>query len=409
MRWFRRPGARAALVAAVALALVVGPTTQAGAAKASGEPIKVMVIGPTDTQIANYPDIPAAATVAVDAINKGGGIGANQQPLDLTYCNDQFTSNGAAACARQAVDDGVVAVVGGFSNFGNVIFPVLESAGIPAIGFWPSSTVDFNSPMAYLTGAGVLGGYVGAGRAAKALGKKSIATALAVAGNPSGDRVKAGAEESGIDYEGTIDAPFTTTDYAPIVSRLKDSGAEAVALAVGPTAVVSLITSASQLGYEPLWITPNGNLSLDNLDTLGPLAKGIGFTGSLPPASETSGSKQLRRFTAQFAASAKKGTIDDVPLGATGVSTWLAFEALKQVTADAQTIDRASLVSAMNAAKNIDLYGIIPSWTPTAAGPAGFSRISNPFEYISEWNGKKYVLVQKKPFDLTPALANVTA
>src|SRR4029453_8716055 len=89
-------------------------------------------------------------------LNKKGGI--NGHPIEIEACNDQSDQKAAAACARQAVSDKVVAVLGLFSLFGDAILPVLESAKIPYVGNTILSASDSSSPMAFPMDGGVVGG-----------------------------------------------------------------------------------------------------------------------------------------------------------------------------------------------------------------------------------------------------------
>jgi hypothetical protein len=45
-------------------------------------------------------------------------------------------------------------------------------------------------------------------------------------------------------------------------------------------------------------------------------------------------------------------------------------------------ITAASVSAAFNSAKNVDFSGLIPAWTPNAAGPAGFTRVVNTAYYL---------------------------
>ncbi|MPY94430.1 MAG: ABC transporter substrate-binding protein [Acidimicrobiia bacterium] len=87
--------------------------TTSGAAAPTGEPIKVMTMAPVNTDVPPYPNIPAAAEVYEQWINDQGGI--NGRPLEVTTCDTRGDVNEGAACARRAVEEGMVAVVGSFT------------------------------------------------------------------------------------------------------------------------------------------------------------------------------------------------------------------------------------------------------------------------------------------------------
>ena len=92
---------------------------------------------------------------AVVQINNDGGLGGHE--LKLITCNDSADPNKAADCARQAVDEGVAALVGGFTANGDAIMPILEEAGIPWFGPPGISSAELSSANSYPITSGVLG------------------------------------------------------------------------------------------------------------------------------------------------------------------------------------------------------------------------------------------------------------
>src|SRR5439155_12073877 len=64
-------------------------------------------------------------------------------------CNDKNDANQAEQCARQAVSEGVAALVGGFTLYGNRIWPVIEQSNIPSIGDPVIAPQDYTSPLSF--------------------------------------------------------------------------------------------------------------------------------------------------------------------------------------------------------------------------------------------------------------------
>ena len=153
---FTRP-VRATVLSAAALgacaSLVAGcgviPGTTGGSANDS---ITVMTWAPWDTNATNKPGMPAMATAYAKWINKHGGI--NGRKLKVLTCNDHNTSVAAAKCARQAVQENVVAVVGSYSEFSDSYFAPLEGAGIPYIGGYGVTTEEFTRALSYPVNGG---------------------------------------------------------------------------------------------------------------------------------------------------------------------------------------------------------------------------------------------------------------
>ena len=141
----------AALMACASLAAGCGviPGTTGGSGDA---PITVMTWAPWDTNATNKPGMPAMATAYAKWINKHGGL--NGRKLKVLTCNDHNTSISAAQCARQAVKENVVAVVGSYSEFSDSYFAPLEGAGIPYIGGYGVTTEEFTRALSYPVNGG---------------------------------------------------------------------------------------------------------------------------------------------------------------------------------------------------------------------------------------------------------------
>ncbi|MET8078939.1 ABC transporter substrate-binding protein [Streptomyces sp. NPDC005303] len=143
--------AAGALVACASLAAGCGvvPGTAGGS---GGGPIKVMTWAPSDTEATNKPGMPAFAQAYARWINSKGGI--NGRKLTVLTCNEHNDAVSAAKCARRAVKENVVAVVGSYSQYGDSFFPPLEGAGIPYIGGYGVTNDEFTSPLSYPVNGG---------------------------------------------------------------------------------------------------------------------------------------------------------------------------------------------------------------------------------------------------------------
>ncbi|MYT06568.1 MULTISPECIES: ABC transporter substrate-binding protein [Streptomyces] len=151
-----RPVRATALAAGALVAcasLVAGCGVVPGTAEGSGSgPIKVMTWAPSDTKATNKPGMPAFARAYARWINSRGGI--NGRKLTVLTCNDHNDGVAAAKCARRAVKEHVVAVVGSYSQYGDSFFPPLEGAGIPYIGGYGVTNDEFTSPLSYPVNGG---------------------------------------------------------------------------------------------------------------------------------------------------------------------------------------------------------------------------------------------------------------
>ncbi len=124
-------------------------STPAGgsAATPTGTPLKVMTVTTLNAAGPTYENIANTANAYAEYINKRGGIAGH--PLEVIVCDEQFDAAVAATCARQAVDEGVVSVVGSFTFFAESIVPVIAASDITWFGaccpVTPSELTDKHS------------------------------------------------------------------------------------------------------------------------------------------------------------------------------------------------------------------------------------------------------------------------
>ncbi len=110
------------------------PVTEAGAAAAavSGEPVKIMTVTTLNAAGPTYKNIANTAMAYEKYINSRGGIAG--RPLKVTVCDEQFDPAVATTCARQAVEEGMVSIVGSFTYFAESIVPVISESDITWFG-----------------------------------------------------------------------------------------------------------------------------------------------------------------------------------------------------------------------------------------------------------------------------------
>ncbi|MEV0575573.1 ABC transporter substrate-binding protein [Streptomyces sp. RTGN2] len=136
-------------VAAGAL-LMTGCGALPGASGDSREPLTVVTWAPggdSGPDAANMAGMTAMAQTYARWINGEGGVGGHE--LRVVTCDEQDTSVGAGNCARRAVKEKAVAVLGSYSRHGRSFMAPLEVAGIPYIGGYGASEEEFRSYMSY--------------------------------------------------------------------------------------------------------------------------------------------------------------------------------------------------------------------------------------------------------------------
>ncbi|MGR8009977.1 ABC transporter substrate-binding protein [Streptomyces hypolithicus] len=165
---------KAAGLIAAATATAVGASLLAGCGVLSGEPgnsgnssnsdesLTVMTWAPEGTQATNMPGMPAMAKAYARWVNANGGLAGRE--LRVLTCNEHNTTIGAAKCARQAVRENAIAVVGSYSQHGRAFMAPLETAGIPFLGGYGASDKEFSSPLSYPVNGGQPALLAGSGR-----------------------------------------------------------------------------------------------------------------------------------------------------------------------------------------------------------------------------------------------------
>ncbi|WP_327183671.1 ABC transporter substrate-binding protein [Streptomyces sp. NBC_01334] len=209
---------RATALSAGALAacasLAVGCGVVPGVSGGSGDdPIVVMTWAPEETSATNKPGMPAFALAYARWVNANGGL--NGRKLKVLTCNDHNDTVSAASCARRAVKEKAVAVVGSYSQHSDAFFPHLEGAGIPYIGGYGVTNAEFTSPLSYPVNGGQPSLLAGLGKELGATcGPVSLVRPDTIAGDALPPMLNAGLTAGGHDKAEDQRAPEDATEYA---------------------------------------------------------------------------------------------------------------------------------------------------------------------------------------------------
>ncbi|MFF1439873.1 ABC transporter substrate-binding protein [Streptomyces sp. NPDC058295] len=201
-----------ALAACASLAVGCGvvPGVSGGA---GDDPIVVMTWAPEETSATNKPGMPAFALAYARWINANGGL--NGRKLKVLTCNDHNDTVSAATCARRAVKEKAVAVVGSYSQHSDAFFPHLEGAGIPYIGGYGVTNAEFTSPLSYPVNGGQPSLLAGLGKELGATcGPVSLVRPDTIAGDALPPMLNAGLTAGGHDKAEDQRAPEDATEYA---------------------------------------------------------------------------------------------------------------------------------------------------------------------------------------------------
>lgn len=235
MRITRNAGAFALLAVAALVATACGEDADDAAGDSTtttvalaGEPVVVYTIGELSAGIA-APEIPEGLEAGIAAINRAGGL-PGERPVRLEVCDTRDDPNTAAACARAAVDDGAVAVLGSFTFHGDQVLPILEEARIASLGLVPLGAADFVSPAAFPIDGGLV---TGAGGVAYELADQGFEHIAVVRTDIPDAAALAGFAQQALDNFGLevaaeVPVPQGAPDMVPFVTAAQEADADAV-------------------------------------------------------------------------------------------------------------------------------------------------------------------------------------
>ena len=407
--WTRHRSKRSAIVAGTAaLALLAtgcgskSTDASSGGSVGSGT-IDISMIVPTGTSLSNFPQVVAGARAAIRAVNAAGGI--NGKLLALDYCNEDNDINDAAECTRNAVASSDIATVGLYSNYA-------DQAILPALGDLPDLAPEAISPaevscatcypidatpVATLGAEGPLGAMNGITSAAM-VSYDIPASQTAVA------QLTPGFTASHITIKDDIAVPTTTSDWAPIAQRFKDSGAQAFIPVLPEQQTIAFLQALQQAGSTPRILATDGQIQVGDLATLGSYANGALVVSAFPPASAADTIPGVQQWLTELKAEQNAGDSAAAASMADGNSmrAWLAVHIIAEVAKTIHgTVDRASFTAALKSAHDINLLGILPNWTPSAPGTvSSLSHLNNPYVYFTKVENGAYELAYPKPWSV---------
>jgi ABC-type branched-subunit amino acid transport system substrate-binding protein len=392
-----------------------GSTSTAAADAPGGTPIKIGMVAPTGTPAFNENFEIASVKAAVRGFNARGGIDGH--PIELVYCNDKGDPNTTASCARQMISEKVSAVVGGaLLNGGTVLTPTLQKAGIPQIGLTPISGAEYNAPNVYLFGAG---GNLSHSVLAAFGATHKIPTAVVASDNPTAkplvDALDGVMKAGGTAFTAHALVASNQADYAPLVQAASRNGTKGVLVFLGAEQATQFMSAAESQDSGFDWFTAYlwSKADADKLGGAGIFDRMITAQQFLPLTSEN---PVVKQYVADMKAEQDSGD-GDAQIGAAGGQTssitggWLAIYALDKILKQQNVTDisSANVVKALNATKDLDMQGVMPPWTPNAAGPKGMVRAANDKFYLIGWKNEEPYLLLKDPVSVADVFAGKTA
>ncbi|MFF0481204.1 ABC transporter substrate-binding protein [Streptomyces sp. NPDC004435] len=422
--------------AAAGASLLTGCGVLPGATGGSREPVTVMTWAPDQTRATNMPGMPAMAQTFARWVNSQGGIDGHE--LRVLTCNEQNTPAGAAACARRAVREGAVAVVGSYSQNGRAFMAPLEAAGIPYIGGYGLTEDEFSSHLSYPVNGGLASLIAGHGmQLAEDCRRVSLVRPDTLAGDRLPRLLDAGLKKQS--KRGAFDIPAVedATEYTAQATRAREkAGTEdgCVAAVLGER-TQTFFDSFRRLPEPVDGSGPNdgesksegkgegngesegsvrissvlGSVGQPVIDRTGGARspfEGAYVTGWYPDADDKSW-EPMRKVIREHAFADNRVDPSD-----TGVqTTWIAYTVLKEVveSLDKDVVTARRIAEALDRGAQVDTGGLTPKlrWMyEDLLGAPDFPRIVN-HEVTFQVVRKGRLVAQKPGFvDVGPTVTN---
>ncbi|MBZ9596480.1 ABC transporter substrate-binding protein [Streptomyces yangpuensis] len=386
---------RTFVATAMGASLVAGCGALPGGSAASGGPggtITVMTFAPEGTKATNMPGMTGMAKAYERWVNAKGGI--NGHKLRVLTCNEKNTPSGAADCARKAVAEKAVAVVGSYSQHGRAFMAPLEAEGIPFIGGYGVSSEEFQSPMSYPVNGGQSVLIAGAGHQ---LGRVCDQVALVRPDTIPGDALpvllNAGLRANKMADAADIRAAEDSADFKPQATEAlahttgtgkekeKEKGCVTAVLGERTETFFDAFRRTEPQRRKPQISSVLGSVSQSLVDRTG--GRESPFEGayitSWYPVSSDPVWEPMRKVVTEFAFG--DDTVDPDDTGAQ--TTWIAYTVLSEIVkrfGKGEGVDARKVKRSLNEAQPVRTGGLTPdlSWRyQDMRAVAGFPRIVN--------------------------------
>ncbi len=216
-------------------------------------PVKIGFIGINDGPIAALPELLQATETAVEFINTELG-GVDGHPIELTPCSVSLSPESSQRCARQLLDDGVVAVLGGINVMGGPGIALLEEAGVPYVGGIPVSYDEMRSPISFQFSGGTAGAFAAfAADAAQRVGAKKVGMVYVDYGAVAEGAHTYGAElmkRLGVKEVVEVTFPLTSTDVVAPIQKALDAQPDALIVGAADTSCAPALDAVADLKVD---------------------------------------------------------------------------------------------------------------------------------------------------------------
>ncbi|QBJ97282.1 hypothetical protein ERC79_16020 [Rhodococcus sp. ABRD24] len=395
-----------AIAALAAVGLVVTGCSDNSSAEptenaATGNPIKVGQILPIEAGGVSVGSQAAGMKASIAALNDRGGV--EGRPLELIQCDSMGNPNKEVDCANTMVTEGVTATLADFTPASpESVSQILATAGIARIGMNPMNIADFTSPNVFtpfsgslLTLYGNVDALVSQGKTKLSLMRPDVPVAAMLS-----KMLAPAVQAKGAEIVNEVAVGAGATDYTQFIAAAERNGAQGVIMALTATEANQIAEAFEQLGSKLGFALAATGFTQTDLQNLGTFATSSIYTSPVPaPSSSTDQFPGLVPFLEDMSA-AKEQALERPNLNGTELFSWLSVRAFSEVVKTIDIIDAPSVMTGFQNAKDIDMLGLVPTWTPNAVQPLGiFQRVSNSMMYRMTFDGDSMV-TDPNMFDL---------
>jgi ABC-type branched-subunit amino acid transport system substrate-binding protein len=374
--------------------------------------------GPCDASLPKYPiaintviesaalslkDDSVALKASVDAFNARGGVG--KHCMNLTICDSQGDPNKEVDCARQFVANKIVATLSDVTSFNpQGTKEIMEAAAIPRVGISPA-TQELNSTVTYALDAGGTGTTFMMIPGCTRNGHTKLA-AIHV-DTPAIGPLFAALSGMLKAYNATLDTkvPVTkgTTDFQQFTLGAKNGGATCTIIPLGQAEAVQVLQAAKALGTDMKFSGSLGSFSADDMKSFGDFTKQLYLNTAIPPATAPLDKWPIM---ADVLNDLKPAGLTANNLKTAPLRSWLAtyaFVTIIEKFGKPDDISKEAITAAMKAAKDVDMFKLIPPWTPSfsaTGGQGAFASVSQPWYYVVTYDANGNATVQDKVYNV---------
>jgi branched-chain amino acid transport system substrate-binding protein len=363
-----------------------------------GEPIKLMSVTTLNANGPTYENIAVTAELAADYINANGGI--NGRPIEVTVCDEQFDAAVAASCAREAVEEGVVSIVGSFTYFAEAIVPVIAESDMTWFGNCCAiSPSELSDPHSFPIGNQPMYS-VGEVKRAVEDGCENINAVIA----EGADAIFRGPMENAMTAYGrtfgdVIITPTIAQDYSAEVAQAT-TDADCIVVVMSETPFLTWNTALQQAETDVKQYGNQGNLNAISAKGAEEVTNGNIIAGMYPDISTEPWDEYRAALDAN---DIDQEALDFNSLG--GMGTWAAYMGFAQIASTIEgEVTAASFYEAASNTTALDLDGMVPvldftqEWTD---GLPGYNRLFNRSVVYSKLENGKVVPVDNEFVDVS--------